>query len=287
MFARSLSLPLLILPVVLSSCTASLELDRFKKAEATTTGSSTVQFSDVQFTALNMTSHLNEYFEIRVVDKANRVQAKAVYFGVTAPDFTLYMSRLVPKAQTNAPYRLDYWADHNNSGKYDGIEGGINDKDHAWRRTLEAPLPEDVKQVGDRYEVTFQHDTNFVDIFTDLSGNKISGQDTLLNCNLNVVGAGAYVGKMIEIRVVDKASGRLVALHRRGSALETYPAQVLGVLDEVTAYEVSAYVDVNNDGKYSIGDPSWKVDISSTDQGIGDSLDLATLPQTPIETGQP
>lgn len=278
---------LLALPIALSACTASLDLERFKKSEQSVQpGTSTAQYSDVRFTAQNMTSHINEYFEIRVVDKANRVQAKAVYFGVSNPDFTIYMRRLIPKAATNAPYRLDFWADHNNSGKYDGIEGGINDKDHAWRRTLDNPLPEDVRQTGDRYELTFLHDTNFVDIFTDLGGNKIDGKDTLLNFDLKVVGAGAFVGKMIEIRVVDKASGRLVALHRRGAALESYPAQVLGVLDEETTYEISAYVDANSDGKYSAGDPSWRVELASTAQGIGDNFDLATLPQTPIDTGE-
>jgi hypothetical protein len=193
-------LALATLPLTIPSCTASLDLERFHKAEqATGPGPSGLQYFDVAFSAKSMTSHINEYFEIRVVDKANRIQAKAVYFGVTRPDFTLYMRRVVPK--TNAPSRLDYWADHNNSGKYDGIEGGINVQDHAWRRVLADPLPEDVRFITDRYELNFLHDTAFVDIFTDLQGNPISGADTLLPFNLKIVGAGGFVGKMLEVQI--------------------------------------------------------------------------------------
>jgi hypothetical protein len=274
-------LSLALLSVTLPSCTASLDLERFHKSEQ----AATVQFYDVRFSTKSMTSHLSEYFEVRVVDRADRVQAKAVYFHVAQPDFSLYMKGVVPK--TNAPYRLDFWADHNNSGKYDGIEGGINEKDHAWRRVLADPLPEDVRFTNDRYELDFLHDTSFVDIFTDLSGRKISGEDTLLSFNLNIVGATAYLGKMIEVRVVESTSGRLVGLHRRGGAVESYTAQILGILDEQTPYEVSAYVDANGDGKFSAGDPSWKVDLVSTSDGIESNFDLKALPQTPIETGEP
>ncbi|AKU98398.1 hypothetical protein AKJ09_05062 [Labilithrix luteola] len=277
-------LSIALLSVTLPSCTAALDLERFHQSERTASASM-AQFYDVRFSARSMTSHLGEYFEIRVVDRADRVQAKAVCTHLAQPDFSLYMKGVVPK--TNPPYRLDFWADHNNSGKYDGIEGGINEKDHAWRRVLADPLPEDVRFIDNRYEVNFLHDTAFVDIFTDLTGKKISGEDTLLPFNLNIVGATAYVGKVIEVRVVEKESGRLVGLHRQGSAVDTYPAQILGILDEQTPYEVSTYVDANGDGKFSAGDPSWKVDLVSTSNGIASDFDLKSLPQTPIETGDP
>jgi len=61
------------------------------------------------------TSHIGEYVEIRVVDKDNRVQAKAIYNDLIGPDFSFYLARVIPKA--NAPYRLDWWADHNNTAK--------------------------------------------------------------------------------------------------------------------------------------------------------------------------
>lgn len=276
---------LVALPLSVSSCTASLELDRFKRSEATldNTPVSTTLF-DVRFNAKSMQSHINEYFEIRVVDKDNRINAKVVYVGVVAPDFSFYLRGAVPRA--NAPYRLDFWADHNNSFKYDGIQGGINDKDHAWRRVLSEPLPEDVRFANGRFELDFLHDTAFVDIATDLAGNKISAEDTLLPFNLKVVGAEPFLGKRLEVHVVDKGSGRLVGVHRKGRADDSYTAQITGILDEATTYVISAFADVNDSGHYDAGDPSWKVELTSTRNGIETDFDVSTLPKTPIDVGE-
>jgi len=274
------------LPLLATSCTSSLELDRFRSAEASQVDTAiAVSYFDVRFSAKGMTSHLNEYLEIRVVDKSNRVQAKAIYDTVTAQDFSLYLRRVVPKA--NAPYRLDWWADHNNSAKYDGIEGGINDKDHAWRRVLADPLPEDMRLAQGRYDLEFVHDTAFVDIATDLQGNPVSIADTLLPFSLSIEGAGDYVGKTAEVRVVDRTSTRLVGLYRQGRMKPAYPVRINGIIDEESAYDVSAYVDVNDNGKYDAGDPSWKLELHSDGKGLGATLDLATAPQGPIETGEP
>jgi hypothetical protein len=267
------------------SCTASLELDRFRSDVAPVQSAApiNVNYFDVRFTAKNMQSHFNEYLEVRIVDRLNAVQAKAIYNDVVGPDFSLYLARVVPKA--NGPYRIDWWADHNVTSRYDGIIGGINEKDHAWRRVLEDPLPEDMRLSGSRYELEFLHDTAFVDIFTDLNGNPISGEDTLLPCDINVI-APNYTGKMIEIRVVERASGRLVGMYRQGRAKETYHALIPGVLDEETLYEVSAYVDLNDSGNLDAGDPSWRLDFTSTSTGGAVEIDTGLLPQTPIETGE-
>jgi hypothetical protein len=271
---------LAVLALATASCTASLDLDKYKKADALAIDSASITYFDIGFSAKNMQSHLGEYMEWRLVDKANAVQAKIVYVGVTRPDFKLELPKVIPKG--NAPYRLDWWADHNDSGRYDGIVGGINDKDHAWRRVFADPLPDDVKLTGSRYDVSFLHDTAFVDIFTDLDGNTISGADELLALRLDVQGAGAWVGKTIEIHVVDKGSGRLVAVHRQGKAPASYPATVTGVLDEETDYQVSAWVDDNDDDAYTAGEPSWQTDITSTAAGVVAQLNLATLTPTPI-----
>lgn len=271
------------LGVATASCTASLELDRFRTDESATQAAPiNVNFFDVKFTAKSMLPHANEDFEVRLVDRLDHVQAKAIYSGIVYTDFTLYLARVVPKA--NAPYRLDFWADHNFSSRYDGIVGGVNEKDHAWRRVLEDPLPEDMRLVGSRYELEFLHDTSFVDIHTDLEGNPISGEESLLPCEMNVV-AKSYVGKMVEFRIVDKASGRLVGLYRKGLAKETFPAVISGILDEQTEYELSAYVDADDDFTYGSGDPSWKLVFTSTATGAVIDIDLDSLEQAPIDIG--
>ncbi len=277
-------LSILTLGLLTTSCTASLDLDRFKTDDsAVQSAPINVNFFDVKFTAKAMLPHANENFEVRLVDRLNHIQARAIYAGIVYTDFSLYLAKVVPKA--NAPYRLDFWADHNNSSRYDGIRGGVNEKDHAWRRVLSDPLPEDMRLVGSRYELEFLHDTAFVDIDTDLEGNPITSDESLLPCELNVI-ARSYVGKMVELRVVDKASGRLVGLFRQGVARETFKATIPGVLDEETEYEVSAYVDIDNDGKYGPGDPSWKVPFVSTSTGAVFDVDLGSLQQGPIDTGE-
>ncbi len=279
--------PLLAVALATASCTASLELDRFRSDQAPIEAGPppNVNYFDVRFSAKSMESHLNEYLEMRIVDRSNGVQAKAIYNDIVDPDFVLFLGKIVPKS--NGPYRLDYWADHNSSGRYDGIQGGINEKDHAWRRVLADPLPEDIRLSGTRYDFEFLHDTNFVDIFTDLEGKPISGDDTLLPFEMTVVGAGTFIGKMMEIRVVEATSGRMVGFYRQGRLKEPFKPTITGILDEVTRYEVLAFIDTNASGKLDSGDPSWKFDFTSNAGGAAVELDTGTVPQTPIETGEP
>lgn len=279
-------LGVVVLPLIVSSCTSSLELDRFRTGEASSVDTAIgLNYYDVRFGARGMTSHLGEYFEVRLVDKDNHLQAKAIYTDITGPDFSLYLGKVVPKA--NAPYRLDFWADHNNTAKYDGIEGGINEKDHAWRRVMADPLPEDMRLVKGRYELEFIHDTAFYDVDTNLQGQKIPPAETLLPFKMKITGGEAYVGKNIEMRVVDKTSTRLVGLHRQGRPKAEYTATILGILDEETGYEVSIYAYVNDSGKYDAGDPSWKLDLTSDGEGLVAELNVGTAAQAPIETGEP
>lgn len=267
--------------LALVSCTASLDLDRFRKEETKTSiNVATITYFDFRFSGRNMQSHLGEVMEWRLVDKANTVQGKAVYWNVARPDFKIECPKLISK--TGGPYRIDFWADHNFSTRYDGIVGGINDKDHAWRRVLEEPFPEDVQVVDGRYELSFLHDTNFIDIYTDLEGNPIAGAEELLPFKLSISGVEAFADKSIEVRIADKGSGRLVGLHRRGIVRAPYAAEVTGVLDSETPYEVSVYVDVAGADEYRPEDPSWKLELVSTELGIVADLDLATASRAPL-----
>lgn len=272
---------LMVMLLGTTACTASLDLDRFQKEEAkATVNSASITHFDFVFSAKNMQSHIDEFMEIRLVDKSNGVQGKAMFVDIPKPDFKIVMPKFIPKG--GEPYRIDWWADHNRSNRYDGIVGGINEKDHAWRRVLRDPLPEDVRLIDGRYELSFLHDTAFVDVFTDLDGNPISGADTLLPFKATITGANEWFDKPVEIHVNDKGSGRLVALHRQGRARDTWVAEVTGVLDEETPYEISVFVDVNGDDEYSEGDPSWRTEVLSSEIGIATELNLATLAQTPI-----
>jgi hypothetical protein len=131
------------------------------------------------------------------------------------------------------------------------------------------------------------HDTAFVDILTDLEGHKIQEDTEFLDFNLKVVGAGAYVGKTIDMRVINKVTTQLVGFHRRGKVEDGYNATITHIIGDGT-YEVSAFVDLNNDGKPSSGEPSWKEEnLLAGETGIVGDFNLATLPQAPVETGEP
>jgi hypothetical protein len=279
------------LTTALASCTASLRLDRFHAGDAGAAAQDgdvgALKYASVLIATTRVgVTHHNQYFEVRLVDKNNAVVSKFAYDNVSPADFSVFMGSALPTV--SPPYRIDFWADNNNNGKYDGTNNGsITNEDHSWRRVLSEPLPDDVTLANGLYTLTFLHDTNFVDIFTDLQGNKISGADTLLPLNLNVAGGAAYAGKMAEVRVVDKTSGHLVGMHRIGQVADKYTAKVTGILDQQTSYVISMYVDADGNGKYGAGDPSWKVELTSDDSGITSLLDLQATVQTPIDTGEP
>src|SRR5258708_1410236 len=92
-------LPFLLLPP--PPPTPSLDLEGFKKGSADQRsggpGGTALKDSDVKFSCTAMTPHIGEYLEFRVVGRGNRLQAKAVYFGVQSPDFSFYLHRIVPK----------------------------------------------------------------------------------------------------------------------------------------------------------------------------------------------
>ena len=290
MLARFL-FPLVVISSVvgLGAAACTVDVDKYQSQQgALSQDAGAFTFLDVRFKATEMVSHIGEYFEMRIVDKDDQVVAKLAYKGVTNQDFTLFFKSVVPKV--NPPYRIDYWADHNTNhdGRYGGIVGGINEKDHAWRRILQDPLPADIVFTPPRYDFKFVHDTNFVDIATSLSGTKSSidfNGATLNPFNLSVTGGAKYLGKMIESRVVEKATGRMVGFYRLGALADTQTFTVTDILDEQTTYVVSTYVDMNGDEKFNTDEPAYKVEMISDSKGISGTLDLGGESQATIDNG--
>lgn len=278
----------------LPGCAESLDFDRYQRTTlAPQTPGAAVLFTDLHFSCKAMLPHIGEYFELRVVDKDDAVQAKVVYDRMVAQDFSFVLPTMIPRS--NPPYRLDYWSDQNGSTTYSGNKGTVDEKDHGWRRRLEdslkpepPPLPPNVVPfLAGKYDIVFIHDTDFTDLFTNPAGKPVSFEDSLLAFDLSIVGAGAHVGKMIEVRVVEPATRRLVGVHRKGKAEATYKLHIGGILDEQTPYEVSIFVDVDGNERYSAGEPSWKSTFTSTAAGIVDEVDLSTAPQSPLFTVEP
>ncbi|MFZ5433666.1 MAG: T9SS type A sorting domain-containing protein [Calditrichota bacterium] len=101
-----------------------------------------------QINLLNMTPHLNDMFELRVVDQSNSTEiGRTGTPGLALADFTLS----VPGITRQANYRADFYADLNGNGMYDAPP-----TDHAWRELF--------SNTTGNVVVNFEHNTNFTDI---------------------------------------------------------------------------------------------------------------------------
>jgi len=96
----------------------------------------------------NMTPHLGELFEMRIIDTAID---SVVYEMSKNPVETAEFTVTAPVVQDGESYRIDFYADHNKNGMYDPPPA-----DHAWRVELD-------NASGDQF-INFTHNLDFTDI---------------------------------------------------------------------------------------------------------------------------
>src|SRR6185295_19283035 len=106
----------------------------------------------------------------------------------------------------NEGYRLEFFADHNGSGDFDGIPSTVSaDKaataDHAWR------WPDPLAPTGETRVV----DVNFVHtkVFTDVSTPAV--RDVFAPAVIKVASAGAYEGRALFVRISETSTQHTVA----------------------------------------------------------------------------
>jgi hypothetical protein len=106
----------------------------------------------MQFT--DMTPHVGQYFELRVVDAANdQIVASEDLSGIVDAAFDLVVLHALENAGS---YNVDFWADHSGNGSYDAPP-----TDHAWWVA--------VSSVSGNTTESFSHNTDFTDIGTPVS----------------------------------------------------------------------------------------------------------------------
>lgn len=101
----------------------------------------------MQFT--DMTPHVGQYFEIRLVDASNNsivASEELTSIGDAAYEF-VFLHAL----DDGTSYNVDFWSDHNGNGSYDAPP-----TDHAWRVVL--------NPISGNTVSTFAHNTSFTDI---------------------------------------------------------------------------------------------------------------------------
>lgn len=220
------------LAMLSASCFAVTDLDRFDKP-AEITGN----FSDLRLTVRGMTSHTKELFEYRIVDASNVIQSRGFIQPLGGVEATLFVRGAVPKQ--NGPFRLDFFADHDNNLGYDKMPG---QGDHSWRIPLDAALQNDQGQ----FVILFDHNTSFAYLNEPMPARELGKPVTIRLKNM-----GSFMGKRVEARVADASSKRVVALFRVPVVDKAaFDLVIPGMMERGVIYSVEIYSD---DGRASPG----------------------------------
>jgi hypothetical protein len=252
--------------VATSACNTLMDLDRFKQVSASEDGGQdSGQDSDVVgndagtfdgdrdlvIVLQRMAPHPTQLFEFRIVDGANRVQTRGLLDPLGEQDVTIHVP--VSVSEFGGPYRLDMYADQNDTRSYDGLGSGTTN-DHAWRIPLEASTRRGrtVEVSGTTMTLTFLHDTVFTNIDTDLMGNAAVPGDTGLDAKISFSKLPAsYQGVPLQVRIANADTDRTVGLYRFPQAkAPPFDAVIPGVVEGEVAYNISVYIDVNGNGEY-------------------------------------
>jgi len=207
-----------------------------------------------------------------------------------AADVSVFVPRAIPKS--NGPYRIDFFADVNGSGGFDGI-GSVISNDHAWRIDPLVDYPAGaVTPVDGLVQVTFTHSTSFTDIDSYPSGTPNKARDTGLPAVVRLTSLVEFDGKMLEVRVAEKETKHVVGLGRVARlTTPTLEFDIPGVVDVGVDYEVDVYIDENGNGGYddpskSGGDWGCRVAASSTETGLLMTMD-ALAADWKVDVGKP
>ncbi len=195
-------------------------------------------FTDIQWKHLltldftDMNPHLGQQLEIRVrdVNQTGREVGRFTMPAILVPDFTVCL----PYLDLGRTYFIDFYADLNGNGTYDAPP-----MDHAWREMVaEAP--------GDE-SLAFSHNTNFTDI----------GESSTLT--IDFTGMNPHVGQMLELRVIETASGKEVERFKGMIGVPDFKIDIPGI-QSGKEYDVDFYADFNGNGLYDAPpmDHAWR-----------------------------
>jgi hypothetical protein len=241
-------------------CFAVAELDRYhlKSADAGLESDGVedlTQPSSLVLTLINMGVHFQQYIEARVIDSENSIQSLVMIKPLDElgkDRITIRVPGAIPRV--NQPYRLDFYADVNGSGTFDGI-GNVLIDDHAWRIEPLADFPSGSPHVPNVIQVSFLHSKSFTDIsrWPTGQGPKNPPVGTGLGARVAFTGSclGPYLGRLLQIRIEETRTGHTVATYRAPQiGAPNLVAEIPGVLDIEADYEVKIYIDANGNSHY-------------------------------------
>jgi len=291
--------------LTLSGCFAVVDVDHFHSAPPAAPDGSTEastpdaagpinvpgQYLNLKFSLVGMTPHLTQLFEYRVIDAMNVIQSRGVVNPLGSPDLTINVPLTIPNV--NGPFRLDFYADVNNSGGYDGIGSAIT-QDHAWRIDPLQDYPAGaVMPVDGLVQVTFTHNTSFTHIEQYPSGTPNMPMDLGLGASVVVHNADALQDHLIQVRIVDTGANRTVGLYRvpKINSAE-FTMSIPGIVEIGAIYNALVYVDANRNAMYDnpatgAGDLGWSLIGTADATGLAMSLDAHNTGAANVDVGAP
>ena len=202
---------------------------------------------EVDFT--NMTPHLGQLLALRAVDSLTGMPvADTTIAALDTANFSIKFEDVLPKGNS---YYIDFYADLNKNGTYDAPPA-----DHAWR--LMASM------VSGHVKLAFTHNTSFTDVMFPSAGGPFG-------LTLDFTGMTPHVGQMLELRVVDIATG-YEAGQKTVTAIETPAFQIMlpGILQAGRSYNVDFYADFNKNGVYDAPtkDHAWRLESGAVSDDV-------------------
>lgn len=200
----------------------------------------------VHFTG--MSPHLNENLYLRVWDKGSFKETSRTQTFVTNADFDI----VIDAVETGRSYYVDFFADHNSNGFYDGFP-----TDHTWRLSID-------NAAGDGSdELSFPHNTNFTDI----------DWDYLLT--VHFTGMSPHLNQTLQLRVEDTSTGNEIGRIKIDTISSAdFDVNVPGIKLN-GEYKVQFFADHNGNGLYDSAptDHTWEIDFTNDSGDV--SLDFA------------
>lgn len=182
-----------------------------------------------------MTPHVGQLMEARLIDKSNQMEVDRLAIdAIPGPDFEISF----PDITDGKSYWIDFYADLNGNGYYDGIPA-----DHAWRIAA--------NDVMGATTLNFVHNTNFAEInFKHMYKLEFSGMTP-------------HIGQLLEVRLVEMTS----MIEAGRARIEQVPADEFDVflpyINTGETYYVDIYADLNGNGVYDAppADHAWRMEL--------------------------
>jgi hypothetical protein len=287
----------LAMVLCLPGCFALVDVDRFHSADAGPDSPAAVSnpfgaYMDLKLTLIGMTPHVTQLFEYRVIDANNFIQFRGVVNPLGGPNAVINAPLSIPKL--NGPFHLDFYADVNDSGGYDGL-GSVISNDHAWRiEPLDNYPMDSITPVDGLIQVVFTHNTSFTDINTFPSGTPNPPKDKGLGVIVHVTNADALQNDLIQVRILDTGANQTVGLVRLPKISQpAFDLKIPGVVENGADYSALVYVDANGNSMYdnpaasAPGDLGWSLPGTADTTGLNINLNAQTTNVANVDVGAP